>query len=87
MDVDDIARQIITDADDNELDDIDLFYKEYGADLIRVQHDLTRFTAPFQKTKSDGGKFSAIPAVITGIIVIIAGCIFFKYRRKTAENN
>jgi membrane-anchored protein YejM (alkaline phosphatase superfamily) len=87
MDVDDIARQIITDADDNELDDINLFYKEYGADLIRVQHDLTRFTAPFQKTKSDGGKFPLIPAVITGMIVVFAGCIFFKYRRKSAENN
>ena len=87
MDVDDIARQIITDADDKELDDTDLFYKEYGAELIRVQRDLTRFTAPFQKKKSGGRKFPVIPAVITGIIVLIAGSIFFKRRRKVVENN
>lgn len=87
MDVDDIARQIITDADDKELDDTNLFYKEYGADLIRVQHDLTRFTAPFQKKTSDGRKFPVIPAVITGIVVVIAGSMFFKRRRKTVENN
>ncbi|MBR2910524.1 MAG: hypothetical protein IKC05_02840, partial [Lentisphaeria bacterium] len=49
MDVDDIARQIITDADDRKLDDTTPFYKEYGAELIRVQHDLTRFTTQVQK--------------------------------------
>lgn len=38
------AAQIITDADDQELPDTDLFYKEYGKDLIQVQKDLTIFT-------------------------------------------
>ncbi len=49
MDADDFARQIITDANDRELDDVTLFYKEYSKELIRVQKDLTRFTAPVTK--------------------------------------
>lgn len=86
MDVDDIARQIITDANDRELDDTTPFYKEYGAELIRVQHDLTRFTAQVQKKKTKR-KFPVIPAAITGIIVVSAGTLFVKRRRKNAETN
>ncbi|MBE6379037.1 MAG: DUF3413 domain-containing protein [Lentisphaerae bacterium] len=49
MDADDFAKQTITDADDRELDDVGLFYKEYSKELIKVQKDLTRFTAPVKK--------------------------------------
>ena len=39
------AKQVITDADDRVLDDVKPFYQEYGKDLMKVQQDLTRFTA------------------------------------------
>ncbi|MBE6369975.1 MAG: hypothetical protein E7056_07445 [Lentisphaerae bacterium] len=40
------AKQVITDSNDQPLDDVDLFYREYGADLLKVQKDLTRFASP-----------------------------------------
>ena len=40
----DMAKQIITDANDRELSDVAPFYREYRSDLIKVQNDLTRFT-------------------------------------------
>ena len=40
----DMAAQVITDADDRKLPDVKPFYREYNADLIQVQRDLTRFT-------------------------------------------
>ena len=43
------AAQVITDADDRKLPDVRPFYREYNADLIRVQRDLTRFTARGRK--------------------------------------
>ena len=86
MDVDDIARQTVSDSEDNVLEDTDCFYKEYGADLIRVQRDLTRFTSAVSAKNSGKGKFSVIPCLIAGIIAFIAGILFVKRRRNTADN-
>ena len=46
LDADDLAKQIITDADDRELDDVTPFYREYRKELIKVQNDLNRFSRP-----------------------------------------
>ena len=43
------AKQVVTDADDNPLPSVVPFYKEHNKDLIRVQKDLTRFTAGKKK--------------------------------------
>ena len=40
------AKQVITDSNDVPLADVSPFYREYNKDLIEVQKDLTRFTAP-----------------------------------------
>ena len=86
MDVDDIARQTVSDSEDNVLEDTDCFYKEYGADLIQVQRDLTRFTSAVSAKNSGKGRFSVIPCLIAGIIAFIAGILFVKRRRNTADN-
>ena len=45
LDVTDFISKPATDADDKELPDNGVFYKEYGKDLIQLQKDLTRFTS------------------------------------------
>ena len=40
----DFALQTITDADDRPLEDVSVFYREYGKDLVKLQKDLTRFS-------------------------------------------
>ena len=44
LNTEDFAKQTITDAEDNRLKDVGLFYREYNKDLVKVQNDLTRFT-------------------------------------------
>ena len=43
------ASQTVTDGDDKPLDSTSEFYREYTKDLIRVQHDLARFTTQADK--------------------------------------
>lgn len=42
----DMAKQTVTDANDKQLKDVNIFYREYNKDLVKVQHDLNRFTSP-----------------------------------------
>ncbi len=78
------AAQTITDADDKELPDVAPFYEEYNADLIKVQKDLTRFTAP--EESEAGGKVFLI--ITTGIIVAAAAAagIIILIRKKKSRN-
>ena len=41
----DFALQTITDANDRPVEEVSVFYREYGKELVKLQKDLTRFTA------------------------------------------
>ena len=76
------AAQTITDADDRELPDVAPFYAEYNADLITVQNDLTRFTAPQDGSKSSVGIW--IFLAISAVAAAICGAVIFIRRRKVS---
>ena len=44
-----LAKQVITDGNDNPLPDVAPFYKRYSKALVEVQRDLSRFSAPPKK--------------------------------------
>ena len=46
------ARQIVTDANDTTLDAVNDFYALYNADLVKVQHEISRFTSDDDDTSS-----------------------------------
>lgn len=77
----DYAKQVVTDANDEELDNVDLFYAEYNPDLIKVQKDLTRFTA--NDKKSSAG-LMIVAAVIAGLVLIGTVAVICIRRRKAA---
>ena len=77
----DYAKQVVTDANDEELDNVDLFYAEYNPDLIKVQKDLTRFTA--NDKKSSAG-IMIVAAVIAGLVLIGTVAVICIRRRKAA---
>jgi membrane-anchored protein YejM (alkaline phosphatase superfamily) len=85
LDTASFAAQTITDVNDNELPEVDPFYEEYNADLIKVQEDLNRFTAP-----PDNEQSSTVLWVIAGTLLIAgaaaAGIIIHRKRKsKTAQ--
>lgn len=63
------AKQVITDSDDRPLPSVDPFYKEHNQDLIEVQRDLTRFTAPKRKESHP----AAVAGTAAGIFAVLAG--------------
>ena len=75
LDAASFAAQTVTDANDNELPEVDPFYQEYNADLIKVQEDLNRFTAPPDNEHSNtviwiiAGVLLAAGAAAAGIII------------------
>ncbi len=73
----DYAKQVITDEKDNPLPSADPFYKEYNADLIQVQKDLTRFTAQSQAK----GQSNLAVFIVIIICVFAVGAGFFRYIR------
>ncbi len=75
----DYAKQVITDANDNPLADAAPFYQEYNADLMQVQKDLTRFTAP---AENDGGNTGSRVAVYVILAVLILGIAWWLFKAK-----
>lgn len=82
LNAEDFASQTITDSDDRELPDSAPFYAEYGKDLIKVQKDLTRFTAPAKKNLNDGKTGFAGALLLTIILIGAAGVTAIILRRK-----
>ena len=77
-----MAKQTITDANDRELPDVDPFYKEYNQDLIQVQHDLTRFTAP---TVSSNSNSRLLLIILPTVLIIAAAVIVIRKKRQKSE--
>ena len=71
LDADDYAKQIITDAYDNELPDVTPFYREYKNELIKVQKDVTRFTAPVKNSGASGKSALSLPVIVTIVFIVI----------------
>ena len=80
LDADDLAKQIVTDADDNELPDVTPFYTEYKNDLIQVQQDLTRFANP--APPKDGKRAHPVPWIIAGLLLAAGAVALFCKRKK-----
>ncbi|MBE6359261.1 MAG: DUF3413 domain-containing protein [Lentisphaerae bacterium] len=82
LDAASFASQTITDADDRELSDVQAFYEEHNADLIAVQHDLTRFVAA---DREDGSSHAFL--IGAGCFLLAAGAVVFGviiFKRKNA---
>ncbi len=75
LDADDYAKQIITDADDRELADVTPFYKEYKNELIKVQKDVTRFTAPVKKSGNSGKSGLPLPVIAVIAVAVTAALL------------
>ena len=82
LDAVDAAKQVVTDSNDNPLDDVDAFYAEYNADLIQVQNDLNRFAAP---AESEGHPAVWITLAALLLAGIIAGVVLYRKRKTAAE--
>ena len=82
LDAEDLAKQTVSDANDKILSDVSPFYKEYNKELIKVQHDLTRFTTPFGGARK-GRKTSAVPQILLPVLLLSAaiGSIFWCRRK------
>ena len=74
------AKQVVTDNEDRPVDDVDLFYNEYNKDLITVQKDLTRFSAPEKDDTSE--ESSTIIWLISAAALIITAAVFFPRLKK-----
>lgn len=80
----DYAKQVVTDVNDKELGDVNVFYSEYNTDLIKVQKDLTRFTA--NDKKSSGNAMAIITTVVGIIIAGVIGITIFVRKRKQKQS-
>lgn len=71
------------DENDQPLHDVDAFYAEYNADLIKVQNDLNRFTAP-----SESNTHKKLPIVFAAITIAVGViCLLIFLRRKKQQND
>ncbi len=75
----DYAKQTITDENDRPLPSTEPFYKEYNADLIQVQKDLTRFT---ETAENDSKKGFASYFLYVAVAVLVIGILFVLFRAK-----
>ena len=82
LDAMDYAKQTVTDSNDVPLHDVEKFYSEYNADLIQVQNDLNRFSAPAESKHRDIILILIAVLSTTGIIVAVT----LIYRRKKTVN-
>ena len=79
LDAVDYAKQTVMDKNDQPLHDVDAFYAEYNADLIQVQNDLNRFTAP---SESNSGNTVWIMIAFFATVIGVAGTLLFFHRKK-----
>ena len=79
LDAVDYAKQTVMDKNDQPLHDVDAFYAEYNADLIKVQNDLNRFTAP---SESNSGDTVWIMIAFFATVIGVAGTLLFFHRKK-----
>lgn len=79
LDAVDYAKQTVMDKNDQPLHDVDAFYAEYNADLIQVQNDLNRFSAP---SESNSGNTVWIMIAFFATVIGIAGTLLFFHRKK-----
>ena len=83
LDAVDYAKQTVMDENDQPLHDVDAFYAEYNADLIKVQNDLNRFTAP-----SESNTHKKLPIVFAAITIAVGViCLLIFLRRKKQQND
>lgn len=82
LDAVDYAKQTVMDKNDQPLHDVDAFYAEYNADLIQVQNDLNRFSAP---SESNSGNTVWIMIAFFATVIGVAGTLLF-FRRKKRQN-
>lgn len=73
-------KQTVTDSNDVPLHDMEKFYSEYNADLIQVQNDLNRFSAPAESKHRD--IIWILIAVLSTTGIIVAVTLIYRHKKR-----